>query len=498
MRKEEHEMLITRTCTGLLLHNYMPKSCKNLEWKTSVFNKSLHKAVPATGFYDAKTKTFATYNMTNEEIRFILSNSPFKVADIVAEQPKLGRRMRAFTTEIELTDVQKPVFNELIYNKKCETFVNLPTAIGKTILAVQYVSFMATKCIILCHNNNVLGQWKSAFLNKTNMDPSQLKVISASKYLLNVIDGNENVGKTDIWLATPAMIHSFGENYGWDKLSEAFDKMGIGVKIIDEAHRNLGTTIRLNAWTNIAKTVYLSADFNQASYEMQQQFFNVFKFVPVLKLDDEVMKDLKHITAVVYKFNSHPDIKDILTVTNGGKGNKYHWNHYGYTKYALENGELSQRVVKIIEQILKSDDQLIDGKPYKILILSNMIAAVDDMYSIVKAMNTGRTVSRYHGEVPKEEAEVAKSADIIVSTYQAFSTGIDVTTPHIRHVISMCPVDKISANQAAGRCRPIPNLKSFFWMIVDQGFDYCVSKSSAVLKYLAQSRIGEIKCINEE
>lgn len=491
-------MKITRTCTGLLLHNYMPKSCKNLEWKTSVFNKSLHKAVPATGFYDAKTQTFATYNMTNEEIRFVLANSPFKTADIIAENPKLGRRMNPFTTNIKLTDVQQPVFDELIYNKKCETFVNLPTAVGKTILAVQYVSFMATKCIILCYNNNVLEQWKNAFLTKTDIDPSRIKVITSSKYLMNVIDGNTDVGKTDIWLTTPAMIHSFGENYGWSMISKAFDRMGIGIKIIDEAHRNLGTTIRLNAWTNIAKTVYLSADFNQASYDMQQQFFNVFKFVPVLKLKDDVMKDLKHITAVVYKFNSHPDINDILKVTNGNKRNKYHWNQYGYTKYALENGELAQRVVKILQQILKSDDHSVDGKPYKILILTNMIAAVDDMYSIAKNLNTGRTVSRYHGEVSKDEADNAKSADIIISTYQAFSTGIDVTTPHIRHVISMCPVDKIAANQAAGRCRPIPGLSSFFWMIVDQGFDYCVSKASSVLKYLGQSRIGEIKCINEE
>ena len=490
-------MKITRTCTGLLLHNYVPKTCKNLEWKTSILNRNTHKLVPTTGFYDEKTHTFATYNMTNEQIRFMLSNSPYKTADIIAENPRLGRRMQPFTTNIKLTDVQQPVFDELIYNKKSETFVNLPTAIGKTIIAVQYVSFMATKCIILCYNSKVLDQWKSAFEEKTNIDPNRIEIIKESKYLMKVIDDKIDVNGTDIWLATPAMIHSFGENHGWDLLSKAFDRMGIGIKIIDEAHRNLGTTIRLNAWTNIAKTVYLSADFNQASYEMRKQFFEVFKFVPVIKLDDDTLKDLKHITAVVYKFNSHPDIKDILKVTNGGKRNRYHWDQYGYTKYALANGELSQRVVKILEQILKSDKETANGKPYKILILSNMIAAVDDIYSIINAMPTGRTVSRLHGDVPKEEASKATSADIIISTYQAFSIGVDITYPNIRHVISMCPVDSIAANQAAGRNRPIEGLKSFFWMLVDQGFDYCVSNSTKVLKYLSLSRIGEIKCIDE-
>jgi hypothetical protein len=124
-----------------------------------------------------------------------------------------------------------------------------------------------------------------------------------------------------------------------------------------------------------------------------------------------------------------------------------------------------------------------------------MISVVDDMYSVISHMGTGRSVSRYHGQVPKDEAANANSADIIVSTYQSFSIGIDVTDPHFRHVISTCPVDHVTANQAAGRNRPIPNLNSYFWMLVDRGFDYCTSNSIKVLKYLSHSRIGEIKCI---
>ena len=59
----------------------------------------------------------------------------------------------------------------------------------------------------------------------------------------------------------------------------------------------------------------------------------------------------------------------------------------------------------------------------------------------------------------------------------------------------MNPVDYITANQAAGRNRPIEGLDSYFWMLVDSGFDYCVNNATKVLKYLSLSRIKQIKRI---
>ena len=126
-----------------------------------------------------------------------------------------------------------------------------------------------------------------------------------------------------------------------------------------------------------------------------------------------------------------------------------------------------------------------------------MVKVVDDMYSILQSMHLERTVGRYYGQMSEEEQHESLQCDIIVATYQAFSEGTDVTSPNFRHVISMCPVDCIAANQSAGRNRPIPGLYSYFWMMVDVGFEYCVANSTKVLKYLSQSRVGTIKRIDE-
>ena len=488
-------MIIRTGITGTLFEGYHRKDCPNLEYHTTVLNKTNHQYVETTGFYDAITDTFATYKMDVNRLRYMTAGSKYETAELISRPVSVSSNMDDFESNIKLTEIQEPVMANMLSCKNPEMFVNLPTAVGKTVLSVHYLAFYNKKCIILCYKKKILDQWYNTLIDKTTINPNRIQIIKSSKYLVDVVEGNISTNDTDIWLITPTLITSFCNTYGWNFIQEVFEKCRIGLKIIDEAHRNLATTIKLNAWTSVEKTMYLSADFNQASYEVRKQFFEVFKNVPVIKLSDDVMKDLKHITAVEFVYNSEPSIEDIMKVTNGNKAHRYHWDHFGYTKYCMRTGILAENTLRIINQIVQSEAGMPMEKPYKILVLTNMIDMVDEMASLIEAQSTGRSVGRYHGRMPKEECANTPECDIIVSTYQAFSTGIDVTVPNFRHVISMNPVDYITANQAAGRNRPIEGLDSYFWMLVDSGFDYCVNNATKVLKYLSLSRIKQIKRI---
>ena len=221
-------------------------------------------------------------------------------------------------------------------------------------------------------------------------------------------------------------------------------------------------------------------------------FFRALREATVIRYDVETMQDLKHITCVEYEFNSFPTDEDIVKITNPTRKNKYHWDHFAYTKYALEKGTLVKQTEQIINQIIKSEAVPSDAKPYKILVLANLIDAVDKIYDVLKSKITERTISKYHTKLTKEDTANFADADIIVSTYQAFGEGIDITTPCIKHVISLNPVDPIMANQSAGRCRPIQNNDSFYWMMVDKGFSYCLNNEVRVTRYLANAKIGKI------
>jgi hypothetical protein len=203
------------------------------------------------------------------------------------------------------------------------------------------------------------------------------------------------------------------------------------------------------------------------------------------------MDNLKHIICVQYEYNSFPRDEDKLVITNPNKKNKYHWDNFAFTKYQMKNTTVFDHMLKIVNEIIKTDTEMVDGKPYKILVLTNMIDCADIIYKLLKH-KVKRNVTRYHTKVKKEEAARSFSGDIIVSTYQAFAEGIDITNPKIRHVISLNPVDHITANQSAGRCRPIDGLNSYYWMLVDMGFDYCRNNEAKVTRYLATSKIGKI------
>jgi len=484
--------VIRKTITGMVLENYQAGDLLQLERQTSVYDKLYHKHVPTSGFI--LDNEFATYKFDENYLRSITYNSPYK--DFVIENIplELGEPTLPYKSNIRLQKNQRVIFDKMLSSTKNQIFLNIPTATGKTVLAVNYISKIQTKTIIVCFKKKILHQWYDTFVEKTTIDPSRIKIIDSCQYLYDIISGDEDHNDTDIWLITQSLITTFFNDNGWDMLPELFAFMGIGFKVIDEAHRCFGATIKINAYTSI-RTLYLSADYNQANADIRKMFYEALKDADLLTYDAETMNDLKHITCVQYEYNSFPRDEDIFVITNPAKKNKYHWDHFGYTKYQMKNCTVYDHLMKIIDQIIKTNMTSDSGKPYKILILTNMIDAVDRIYDMLKH-KVKRTITRYHTRIPKEEVSKCFDGDIIISTYQAFAEGIDITTPQIQHVISLNPVDPVTANQSAGRCRPIPDTMSYYWMLVDMGFEYCRNTETRVTNYLARSKIGKISRID--
>lgn len=483
---------IRETITGMVFEGYQPGDIPQLERVTSVYDKITHKSIPTAGF--ALDDGFATYKFKTTYLKSITAGTPYNEFEIEHIPMELGEPTNQFRSNIKLLKSQKQVSDKMMNGNV--VFLNIPTASGKTVITVDFIAKLQVKTLIICFKKKILSQWFDTFKNKTDIDPNRVKIINTSKYFYDIIAGDEDPMDTDIWLATPNVITSFCTANGWDMLEDLLHFMGVGFKVIDEAHRCFGATIKINAHTSI-RTLYLSADCNQANTYIRRMYFDSLRDANVIRYDQETMNDLKHITCVHYEFNSHPSDEDIMVITNTSKRNKYHWDHFAYTKYELKSGALIKNTETIINEVIKSEANIKDesGKPYKILVLTNMIEAVDEIYHKLTRKITSRSVSRYHTKMPKEEFNTYLDADIIVSTYQAFGEGVDVVTPCIRHVISTCPVDMVMANQSAGRCRPIKGVESFYWMLVDNGFEYCRNCEVRVTRYLANAKIGKITLI---
>ena len=479
---------IKRTITGMVFEDYQAGDIPQLERKTSVFDKLYHKFVPTGGFMLGDS--FATYNIDENFLHHAVIGTPYANCSIEDIPMSEGLPTKPYRSNIKLQKHQKDVF-ERISADNPQIFLNIPTATGKTVLSVHRIAKLQVKTIIICFKKKILYQWYETFRDKTDIDINRVMVIDSSQYFLDLINGSVEPEETDIWLVTPNLINSFCSHNGWEVLYDLFEFMGIGFKVFDEAHRCFATTVKINAHTS-TRTLYLSADCMQANPDVRKLYFDALRDAILIRYDKETLENLKHITCVQYEYSSFPTLEDTAAVTNMARKNKYHWDHFNFTRYYMDNGIVVNHVLNVLNEIIKNEPVLPKTKPYKILILTNMIDAVDMVYREIKTKINERSVSRYHTKIEKTESLRYLSADIIVSTYQAFAEGVDITNPKIKHVISMNPVDPILANQAAGRCRPIEGEDSFFWMMVDKGFSYCLHNELKVAQYLTNSKIGKI------
>jgi hypothetical protein len=482
------EKKIYITSTGIRIHPYDAAKCSFIERFTTVFNKAIFKREHVTGFM--VHDEYLTHHFSMELLNHWLPDYKICVSNYV--KPKYTEPYEMKSTEQERDKIkgraaiQMDILQKLYDEKSNQVFVNIQTGYGKTYMAVFYSCSLQYKTLVLCYSTKILYQWYNAYKNLTSIDENRILQIHSSETLLAILNGELDTTNYDIFVCTPRLIDMFCDQHGWESIGKITEIMGIGLKIFDEAHRDIGNIVRINASTNVGKTLYLSADFNQADPLRRQLYYRMFYNVPVLRAEKVLMNDLKYINAIVVKYNSDPSMEEVMGVYN----KRYGFSNYKYMKYQIEKGKIVDILERTIDTIFKSD------KTHRILILLNMIKHVDMLYEKLKEKYGDKFVGRFHSEVEKDEKEFAiNNSTIIVSTYQSFGVGIDAK--NIRHVLSPDQVNEVYDNQAAGRARPLESsLECYYYMFIDTGFEYSVKKLQRRLRYLVECKIRNIFKLN--
>jgi len=476
--------------TGTVITPYEKGQCKYLENVTSKYNRAFFRRDEITGYYiddddSLKEPCFITHLFGTQFLQNL-----FLQYEIVKLPSKKGKKLGQFFTlnsDITPTDIQYRVINEIIttHKDKHQWFVHLTQGYGKTLLSVYLISHFQVKTLVMCYSVDILNQWIDTFARNTTMDVRRVLLIDDSQILNDIYKKRFPVDAYDIFMCTPGILVGYCKKHGFARLPIILDRMGIGFKIFDEAHRNIANIIKINAFTSIDKTLYLSGDFGQSDKDKQRMYFNMFRSVPVITPPDEVMEDLKYTVAIVVEYNSEPSVKDIASVYT-----KQGFSFYNYMKYQFTKKIFFDVLDFVLQNIFKTNTG------YRILILVNLINHCDQLYEIVKEKyGDNHTVGRFHGDIPQEEKSFAKDrAEIIVATYQSFSTGIN--TSSIKYVISTSVCTKIDDNQASGRARPMPDgSDAYYFMFCDTGFDYSLKKLKDRLNYLKKVKIKKIQKI---
>ena len=478
---------IIRTKNGTIIKPYRKYQCRDLEYSTSIYDKVYHKSKEMTGFFVSNFSdgeaAFITHYLTEDYIashfnNYIIHNKHQTNAADLTEPFELNQ-------DIKLTEIQGSISNMIIngISKTSEWFVNLQTGAGKTVLGVYLSAYFHKKTMIVCFMKDILSQWKETYKTKTTIDADKIKSIDNSKWLQKVYENGYDEEDNSIYLISPSLITSYLNNNTWNMFTEVINDLGIGFIIFDEGHRNMSAMVKVNALTNIKYTLYLSADYAQGDYIKEKMYYDIFHNTKIIKPSEDEAKTLKHTKVIIVDYDSHPSVTESASIYN-----KYGFSAEFYMDYQIQKAKIFYILDNIIDTIKRS------RKPeWKTLILLEHIKHIDRIYDHLISNNndTDLIIGKYHSGMNEDDKTTTKEfANIIISTYKSFGTGIDLN--NIKYVVSLNQCNKITANQAAGRSRALPDgSDSIFFMVTDTGFKYCRNKTKVVLKYLSEQKMKE-------
>ena len=469
---------IIRTYTGITIFPYKKGSNHSLEKMTSI-SRFPRKGRDAYTGYFVKPKTFACRPMSLE----VLQNG-FPKYEIISASPYREDWIRpfSFSDDIEFTPIQLSFIEQMMRLTSNRVFCNLQTGFGKTFIMLYMISQIRKKTIVFCYSTTVLEQWMLSLKNHTNFIMSRSLLIQSSSSLCKIISGELNISEIDIFFCTPVLIGRYASQYGWSKVSELFEKMHIGTKVFDEAHRNIKMMTLIDSFTNVKRNYYLSADYSQSNPEKSKQYFQYFFDAPIIQVSKDVEFEMRYINALLVNFHSHPTELEKMQVLRP----KYGFSNFEYMKYQFTKTFLIDTLDQVIHSIVQNN-----GSGKKILIATSMIDHVVKIYNHLKNIYPTYNPAPFYSELSDDEKEYAKKeSSMIIATIGSFGPGVDVKG--IQYVIALDQFDYITDNQLSGRARPDHGKPAFYIILNDSGFEYCNEKIRRRLGYLSRNKLNKI------
>lgn len=469
-----------RTPMGTVFYPYMKGDSKYLEASDGEYDPLRHIYIPYTGFilpYNGAPSYLSRYRAYYEIRKFA---PDYEIIDIPMIQPVMMDHKYHLRNIDTFRTAQSEIINRIEGNrfKERSWFVNLQTGEGKTLLSIYLASRFGYKTWLFCFSNDVLDQWIDGLDRYTSMDTS--KILRCHSYEFDrILDGRINIHDYDIYVSTLTGLDMYAKKkQNYHIINDLFSKIGIGLMIVDEAHRNIGNIVRFNSVLNVKYQLYLSADFGQGDYKHDQLFRKVFDQVPVLRPEEETRKSLKYTKVIRYDFNTHP-----TRLQEDSVFDKYGYDCQMYMIYEFQKGT----IINVIRSIV-SQAQYMKSECKRILILFTNIAHCDITTYVLRKYFPYLSIGAYHSGISSEEKlETKNYADVIVGTYSSFGVGLD--TEDIKIVITTDNCNRVFDNQAAGRARRLRDgTEAMYFLLIDEGFSYAKKKAVVRLNYLKETK----------
>ena len=183
-----------------------------------------------------------------------------------------------------------------------QLFLALNTGAGKTYLGIVYTAMLNMKTIIITTSSDWLRQWKTRFIEHTNLTSIDIHSISGSIEIDNLLSKSSDVyDKYKVYTVTHATLQSYANERGWGAVDELFRTLGIGLKIIDEAHLNFENIYHIDYASSVYRTLYLTATPVRGEFNQNRIYQIYFSNIPMFSPFDPDKDPHTHYIALRYK-----------------------------------------------------------------------------------------------------------------------------------------------------------------------------------------------------
>lgn len=310
------------------------------------------------------------------------------------------------------------------------------------------------KALIIMHRESLRTQWLNSLYNMSGLSSQYVHEITSSEEF-ELIAHNEHDYDYDVYLLTHATFRAGIKRIGnLDLIMNIPKNLGIGVKVIDEAHLEFRDTLMIDFCFNIKRNLYITATDGRSQRDensiFKYVFSNVLYYKPSAMLTTNLPKKWVEYYAIEINTNCKPNIYKYRV--NGGRG----MNPASYGKWVIQYDKKKTHF-KCCRDIVK---EFYNRDPYsKILLFMPLIDLCEECAYFLK-IELGKDpdfkfdldIRTINSKNSAKDNEYAKGADVIVTTIGSCGTGTDI--PGITGIISCTPfVSKINAQQIFGRIR---------------------------------------------
>lgn len=335
---------------------------------------------------------------------------------------------------------------------KSQLSVNLNTGVGKTYCSIAAIAYAGLRSIIITSSINWLEQWKKCILEYTDTKPNEIYMISGSPSVFSLL--KKDMSKYKFILASHNTIKAYGDKQGWNKVSELFNFMKVGMKFYDEAHLNFDNMAKIDFYTNTYKTYYVTATPARSDKDENMIFQLYFKNIPSIDLFDEDSDP--HTKYIAMKYNSKPTPQEISACKN-----QYGLDRNKYTNYTVNKDNYYKILRVVIELAMKNE-----GKALFYIGTNNSIEIIKE-WIINTYPELWNSVGIYTSTVPVDLKPQQLQKKIILSTTKSCGAAMDIKGLKMTVVLAEPFKSEVLARQTLGRTR---DDNTFYIEIVDTGF----------------------------